>query len=450
METMWNRWWLPRLGRALLAAGIGLSFSSTATAGVTRNGEWPPDPAVSLDLDGVPRNEALKRLAAEAGWSLVLNAPLGERVDVHVKKQPAGKVLDLLLSDGEYVASRDGALIAVAPQPKGAAAPAAPELPAAPSLEAPATPPVPPTAAPEADDDDDAPEDKERGRDRVVTGGSLRIEPGETAHDVSVFGGSLEVLGAVTGDISVMGGSVKVRSGARVHGDVDVVGGSLTVEDNARVDGEVDVVGGSLKRGERSIIGGDVNHEGESHAREEKGDAPQSSASDLAGDAGEAVTRTALLFVFGAVLIALATRRMESLKVDIVAHPMKTFALGIVGGLGGIALFVALCVTVIGIPFGVIFLLLAFLGTMAGACAVLETAGAAALGHRTRNPYVHLAAGCLGLLVLGAIPYVGGALYAAVFLIGMGAIVSTRAAGLLQPKPIPGAAPGAHPFRSPG
>ncbi|WP_437732608.1 hypothetical protein [Sorangium sp. So ce1335] len=455
-----------RLGAAALGAAIGISVSGAATAEITRKGSWPEvAPKVSLEVRGEPRNEALRRVAREAGWSLVLNVPPGDVVELHVKNQPADKVLELLLADGSYVATRDGDLIAIAPAaaaprpadaspapPEPPALPALPEPPALPALPEPPAPPEPPGARAPAESSDDA-EDEDhdaddarpssRGRDRFVTGGSLRVERGEVVHDVSVIGGSLDVWGTVTGDIDVMGGSTHIHDGARVRGDVSTVGGPLTVADGARIDGDVDVVGGPLRRGARARIKGDVNNE----VSPIGGDgASAKGASTLARQAGNAVTRTALLFAFGAVMLALWPRRMEALKVEIAARPMRSFALGVVGVLGALALSVALCVTLIGIPFAVIGLLLAVIAVVAGGCAVLETAGAGLFGHRTRNPYVHLAIGCLGLLVVGAIPYVGGAICAAVALIGAGALVATRLAGLIRPKPRGDAAAG--PYRT--
>lgn len=447
-----------RLGAALLGAAIGVSVSGAATAEITRKGSWPEvEPKVSLEVRGEPRNEALRRVAREAGWSLLLNLPPGDVVELHVQSQPADKVLELLLSDGSYVVTRDGDLIAIAPAPaaprSAAEPPEPPGLPALPGLPAPpALPgvPAPPALPAPAASSDDADGDgaaealrSSRGRDRFVTGGSLRIERGEVVHDVSVIGGSLDVWGTVTGDIDVMGGSTHIHEGARVRGDVSTVGGPLTVSDGARIDGDVDVVGGPLHRGERARIKGDVNNEvsplggGGSRAK---------GASTLARRAGHAVTRTALLFAFGAVMLALWPRRMEALKAEIAARPMRSFALGVLGVLGAIALAVALCVTLIGIPFAVVGLLLAVIAVVAGGCAVLETAGAGLFGHRTRNPYVHLAIGCLGLLVVSAIPYVGGAICAAVALIGAGALVATRLAGLIRPRPRGDAASG--PYRT--
>jgi cytoskeletal protein CcmA (bactofilin family) len=469
MSFVSNRLLRPRLGCAALAAAALAAVSHAAQAEVTREGAWPEsDPKVTLDIKGTARNDALMLLAKEAGWSFMLTTPPGDAVDLRIADQPAGKVLDLLLADGRYVATRDGDLISIAPAERAAGAPpglaglhgASPRLPPLPSLASPPTPPVPPAPPdlPGLLDGDDADDDAageprgntKRGQDRAITGGNLRIEKGEVVHDVSVLGGSLDVWGTVTGDIAVVGGSTHIHEGARVRGDVSTIGGPLTVDDGARVAGDVEVVGGPLERGKKAIIKGDVSSEGQSDAHRGDDSAAEGlDASELMADAGSAVTRMALLFVFGAVLLALWPQRVELLKVDIAARPMKSFALGVVGMLAAFALSIALIVTVVGIPFALIGLVLGSVAAVAGTCAVLETAGAALLNHRTKNPYVHLAAGCAGLLLLGAIPYLGGALHAAVFFVGVGALVSTRLAGLIRPK-LGRDLPGPSPYRTAG
>jgi len=289
----------------------------------------------------------------------------------------------------------------------------------------------------------------------VITGGSLKIEEGETVHDVVMLGGSVDIYGKVTGDVVVTGGSVHLRDGSRVNGDVTALGGSIDVDDGARVDGDVGVVGGSLHKAEGAKIGGDikkVGNKGKNHVRvsmnknDEKPSviARVTDGAGLAQRLGGAITRTALLFVFGAIFLALTPDRMQKLQAEIAARPMKSFALGIVGLLVAAVLMVAMVVTLIGVPFAVIGAILAALGAYVGVCVVLSTVGGALIGHRTNNPYLHLALGCALLLVLGSIPYVGGVVTAAIVLVGLGALVATRGAGIW---PARAGAAGAHPYR---
>src|SRR6185437_3730128 len=164
-------------GFFLLAAAA----PSLAHADVRLDGDWSDDPEVTLDVDDVPRAEAVNRLAAAAGWSVVIKSPKGDRVSVHVKDQPASKVLDVVLSDGRYVARRNDTLISIAPDDGSvppAAVPPVPPLSAMPPM--PPMPPIPPLPATASDGD---------GRDRVVTGSNLRVNAGEVVHDVTVMGG---------------------------------------------------------------------------------------------------------------------------------------------------------------------------------------------------------------------------------------------------------------------
>ncbi len=156
-----NAW---ALGRRLSVAAVAASAlaPAVARADVRLDGDWSEDPEVTLDVDNVPRSEAVNRIAAAAGWSVVINAPRGDRVTIHVKDQPASKILDLVLSDGRYVARRDDTLVAISPDdgaPPPSAMPLLPPLPPLPAL--PPLSPLPPLSSAMTDGD---------GRDRLVTG----------------------------------------------------------------------------------------------------------------------------------------------------------------------------------------------------------------------------------------------------------------------------------------
>lgn len=137
------------------------------------------------------------------------------------------------------------------------------------------------------------------------------------------------------------------------------------------------------------------------------------------------------LWVYGAVLLALAGPRMRDLEVEVVERPMRSFALGVVGLGAAIGAAVLLCVTVIGIPFAVIGVLAGVLFGYAGVCAVLTALGAVLLNHRSTSPYVHLAAGCALYLVASSVPWVGDYVTLTLALFGIGVVVATRGAGLL-------------------
>jgi hypothetical protein len=208
------------------------------------------------------------------------------------------------------------------------------------------------------------------------------------------------------------------------------MGGSITVDDSGRIDGDVDAIGGTLNRAKGAEIHGDVKVDQRRRGQSD-GQGP-STVSRLAEEAGNAITLTALLFVFGAILISFTSERMEKLRAELAARPMRSIAAGIVAVVTAVAVFVALCVTIVGIPFALIGLFMAFVAVAAGLSSALETLGGALLAHRTRNPYAHLALGCALFLVLGAIPFVGSFVKGAAVLAGIGTVALTRGAGLFS------------------
>jgi hypothetical protein len=444
------------------AAALALLVASPALAVVKREGEWPEkDKLVSLDVARAPREEAIRKLAEAAGWSVVVHAPQADPVDIHVKDQPASKVLDLLLLDADYVATRDGSLVSIRRAAAATSAPSAPSAPgtsvpsaSAPTVpEAPAPPVIPSVAAvptpPEPPElpAPPAPPGK-RGRDRDVTGNSLKIAKNEVVDDVSVVGGSLDVYGTVTGDIDVAGGAVHIHPGARVHGDVSALGGSITIDDGARVDGEIEAVGGAVHRGEKAIIGGAVHGSGQKHSdtghdrrRRPRGRGGAAGPPRARGHAGQGREGRRRVRAHGAPVRARHRAARARAGADgpaqgeLVARPMRSFAMGVLGMIVGSVAFVVLCVTVIGVPFALIGAVAAMLAVLGGMCAVLETVGRALTRHRTQNPYVHLLLGCGLFLAVSAIPVLGPIVAAVVVLLATGLVVSTRVAGLVQRRP---------------
>ncbi len=399
---------------------------SIASADVKLDGTWPAEsPKVSLDATRVSRSEALKQLADKASWSLVAKGMSDELVDIHIKDQPADKVLAVLLADGSWVAKNDGGIVSIAAAPPVAADEA--------SAAAPSTPPTPPPAA------DTVKTIKKRNV--KVFGDTAHIGKDEIVHDVTVMGGTVVIEGRVTGKLAVFGGHAELASSARIDGDVAITGGDIKFADGAEIGGDLAVMGGSVEGANSVKVGGSTELD------PSDGDG-QASFVVRAGHAISSGMRTAaFLFIVGALFVALGGVRAERVRTAIAESPMRSVALGLVGVVGSVVALTLVALTIIGIPFaaigGVAAVVLAFAGT-ASAAVVL---GAMVAGHKSQNVYVHLAAGCALFMVAGFLPWVGGWAQAAMVLAGIGGMVATRAMGFLEKKKTPQSFPNPLPYR---
>lgn len=169
----------------------------------------------------------------------------------------------------------------------------------------------------------------------------------------------------------------------------------------------------------------------------EQADGVSSFFSRFAEEVSSAFSGSVFLFVVGLVLIALLESRMERLELEVAARPVRAFALGLLGFVALGVLAVTLCVTIIGIPFAAVLAIAAVFGAYAGVVAVLRTFGAALIGHRTANRYVHLAFGIAAFFVVGLIPWLGDLITFALLATGLGTVLATRAAGLWQSRDNP-------------
>lgn len=386
-----------------------MHFSSgRAAAAVERKGDWPSDEkAVSFAYEG-PRIGGLEKLAEQAGWSLVLSdkgALASTRtVAVTLKNQSPADVLDALLDERDLVAIRKGTLVRIEVRDAGTADVAAI-----------------PVAAPSAE------KSSGEGEELTVMGGHGELPKGSVAHNVTVMGGGCDVYGHVTGDVTVMGGRATLHEGAIVDHDVTTMGGHVEILKGAEVRGKANTFGGSIRKDDGAKVGKhvDVGAVVEKEPKEEK---------PFLQRISDAVSNTALLFVLGVVLLALAPKRMESLRLEVARAPMRQLGLGIVGFVGFLVAIVVLSVTVIGIPIALIGILLGLVGLYGGMVAALTVLGAALVRHKSDNVYVHLAVGCAIFFFVYPLPYVGPPLTFGLLFVGVGVLVSTRFAGFLPSK----------------
>ena len=196
----------------------------------------------------------------------------------------------------------------------------------------------------------------------------------------------------------MFGGNVRIHDGAHIRHDATVFGGTLTVDKGAHVDGDVGVVGGELHRDPGAQVGGDVTATDSDEKEDDEDDGgtaikvpgsshPQSSwVLRPMQKVTSGVRLAAVLFVIGTALIALMGRRMDSLRGEVAARPMRSIALGLVGTVAFTVLLIALCVTIIGIPIAIVVLTAAVFAELGAMCAVLSVVGEALLASQDGKP----------------------------------------------------------------
>jgi hypothetical protein len=204
-----------------------------------------------------------------------------------------------------------------------------------------------------------------------------------------VLNGDADISGTVNGDVVVFNGDVTVRSGAEIGGDL-VTQKEPTVEEGATV------------RGDRQQVVTSFDLEGWG----------------LAGRIAWWVGYSISVLILGA-LILLFVRRLG----DGVGRAVQERTGASIGW--GIGLFfllpigaVILLVTVVGIPLGLFTLLaLAFIYTVGYVIATIAVGGMAV---RSGSPYLTLFVGWVILRLLALIPVVGGLLWLAGSIWGLG------------------------------
>ena len=247
--------------------------------------------------------------------------------------------------------------------------------------------------------------------DRVVITGPVTIDRGETADDVVVIDGPVSVAGRVRGDLVVVNG--RLRISGTVEGDVVAVADRATLAPGARV-------GGDFVYGDKrplvaggATIGGDVQRVSVGEVTDPVG---------FIGAAALWIAVSVSALVLGLLLLWLAPRALDA------AFRAASTSLGATIGWGLLLFFglpilaVIALVTIVGIPLGVA-LLLALLPIYA----IGYTTSAWLLGRRLVGPprgrVLAFLAGLAILRILAIIPIVGGIVWFAATVVGLGALL---------------------------
>lgn len=298
----------------------------------------------------------------------------------------------------------------------------------------------------------------------ALAGRAIRFDSGEVK-DILAFGAEIALDGGqALDDVIAAGGELRLGRGFRVGGSAVVGGGEVTIEapvggdlraggETVRIDGpvagRVEVHAERLVIGPNARIGGDLVYAagkaeispaavvtGRKVARPYEA-ARRPARADLAEEVAGRVIAAGLICVLGGSLLTLVAASlfpalMRGAAGRIESRPLAAVGVGFLVMVAPLPLAVLLAVTVVGVPLALATLLLALaLAPLALAVPVYWLAmRARGLVARGREP---TAAGGLAvfgwsllataaLCLLGAIPVVGGFVWLAAYLFGLGAL----------------------------
>jgi len=306
-----------------------------------------------------------------------------------------------------------------------------------------------------------------------ISGGTVSVD-GTVNGDVVAAGGNVTVGGPVTGDVIAAGGTVTitgaVKDSVRVAGGTVVVGGNVA-GDVLVAGGRIDVTG---QIGQDLIIyGGQVTVSG-SVAGNVTGNASAYSRTGTVGGAdtvsvappsapperravdevGAIIQQILAVLIFGVLALWLAPRLVDTAERLIRERPATAFGWGIVGAIGFLVLVVVISIVAVLLAIGlgllgagqlaaldvfaafvaVAGLSIAFAATAAFLVDAIVGLALARLVWRRSPPVtdgtdrsravVLMAVGAIVIVLLTALPIVGGLIKLVVVLLGLGALIA--------------------------
>lgn len=241
--------------------------------------------------------------------------------------------------------------------------------------------------------------------DRIVLVGSVLVDREEAAGDIVVVDGDVTIRGTVTGDVIVVDGDVTIRGS--VAGDVVTVSGLATLGRRGRVSGDIVYADDKPVQAPGSQVGGEVK-------KLKIGDA------SIVGAIGLWIGFTVSLLLLGLVLLLLAPRAGEAVLRTGREKPLIAALVGLLAFFLLPVIAIAACVTVIGLPLGIVLLLLILPLYVIGYLTSALVVGGLIL---KRAGILAFIVGLVILQLLTLIPIAGGLIGFLVTIFGLGVLL---------------------------
>ncbi|KPK23647.1 MAG: hypothetical protein AMJ70_02925 [Dehalococcoidia bacterium SG8_51_3] len=268
------------------------------------------------------------------------------------------------------------------------------------------------------------------GRDLVVGGSQLSISSTGQIDGGLIFGaGTVQANGSVGG--SILGGGGQVTLANKVGGDITLSVDSLTIISSADIKGDVKYTStneASIQPG--ASISGDI-----SHLIPERLDKAEKAKAKgiMAGTIGTVVWKIlsyVMIFIIGIILILIARKRLTLMQMAIQKSPWQTLGWGALILIATPIAAIIVMITVIGLPLGIISLLLWGIVLYLSQIPVALLLGRLIIRHNreldsTGIMIGALALGLLVLFVLRLIPVIGWIVALLVIVFGIGTLITS-------------------------
>lgn len=236
----------------------------------------------------------------------------------------------------------------------------------------------------------------------------VKVEEWESAKQVVVIGGSIEIDGRVEEDAVAIGGSVKINAGAEVGGDVVALGGSVVQADKAKVEGDVIEIGSPWL--ESAIKGASSSAPGISIAFR--------------------IISTIAMLTLLVVLAALFPKQTDNILNKVEDEWLKSFGFGVLGLILIVPIIVGLIISLLGIPLIPIFILLVAAAYIMGFVAVAGCIGKRifkAFKNKKVKPLpLEVLLGAVVVILISWVPFIGWLIKLLIVLTGFGGVILTK------------------------
>jgi len=281
-------------------------------------------------------------------------------------------------------------------------------------------------------------ESGQAARHLVAAAGRLSLRPSfRVGGSAMLSGGRIEAASPIGGDLVVKGGTVRLDG--PIAGKAEVAADHLVVGPKARIGGDLIYTAGAAEIDPAAVI------QGQRIARP-----PPAAPAKAARSGLGAAVMAAVVFAVGAAILVLVLAvafpgLMASVGRRIDARPAPTLGVGFLLMAAGPVAVAVLFVTLVGAPLALLVAALYAVTVPFALAAVVSWAGlrarrASARGRTLEPPSVWARFGwsllaIVVLLILGAIPILGGVLWLVVYILGLGAVAIEARRALAREGP---------------